>query len=61
MHTRTHTPTAGFDRIAPTQPKHRHADRQAANTEWGNEREKEVRERGRESTKDKERKADGGD
>ena len=33
-HTHTHTDTtAGFDRIAPTQPKHRHADRQAANRE----------------------------
>lgn len=32
-HTHTLTHTAGFDRIASAQHKHRHADRQAANKE----------------------------
>lgn len=45
MHTETfvetNTHTAGFDRMAPTQPKHRHAEWQTANREKEVKREEE--------------------
>lgn len=60
MHKHTHT--AGFDRIAPTQAKHRHADRQAANreTEVGDEEEKKERKK-KEREKAREGDGDGGE